>query len=178
MATPAPNAIDITSLPASQLSSIQARLSSEVEALSVSHAQLRSAQSRFRDCIRIIEGGLGGGDSEEGMFYVPFLFSLLCFSSQECYAWEHPGVLALSTSFFVSQRDVLSFFQTIDFLLRSSDSSVLVPLTSSLYVPGRLATRDSVLVDIGTGFYVEKVHDHFPFPLTSHASCQLTFNGM
>lgn len=31
---------------------------------------------------------------------------------------------------------------------------MLVPLTSSLYVPGRLGSLDDVLVDIGTGFYV------------------------
>lgn len=31
---------------------------------------------------------------------------------------------------------------------------VMVPLTSSLYVPGKLAGTDEVLVDIGTGFYV------------------------
>lgn len=31
-----------------------------------------------------------------------------------------------------------------------------MPLTSSLYVPGRLADTEHVLVDIGTGFYVEK----------------------
>lgn len=34
---------------------------------------------------------------------------------------------------------------------------ILVPLTSSLYVPGRLADREKVVVDVGTGFYVEKV---------------------
>jgi prefoldin alpha subunit len=34
---------------------------------------------------------------------------------------------------------------------------VLVPLTSSLYVKGRLTDREKVLVDVGTGFYVEKV---------------------
>lgn len=33
---------------------------------------------------------------------------------------------------------------------------LLVPLTTSLYVPGRLASADTVLVDVGTGFYVEK----------------------
>lgn len=32
-----------------------------------------------------------------------------------------------------------------------------MPLTTSLYVPGRLADREKVLVDVGTGFYVEKV---------------------
>ena len=34
---------------------------------------------------------------------------------------------------------------------------ILVPLTSSLYVKGSLADREKVLVDVGTGFYVEKV---------------------
>jgi prefoldin alpha subunit len=34
---------------------------------------------------------------------------------------------------------------------------ILVPLTSSLYVKGKLADREKVIVDVGTGFYVEKV---------------------
>ena len=33
---------------------------------------------------------------------------------------------------------------------------LLVPLTTSLYVPGTLADTEHVLVDVGTGFYVEK----------------------
>ncbi|KAK7528703.1 Prefoldin [Phyllosticta citriasiana] len=37
-----------------------------------------------------------------------------------------------------------------------TDKPILVPLTSSLYVPGTLANLSSVLVDIGTGFFVEK----------------------
>ena len=34
---------------------------------------------------------------------------------------------------------------------------ILVPLTSSLYVPGNLKDAGKVLVDVGTGYYVEKV---------------------
>ena len=37
-----------------------------------------------------------------------------------------------------------------------TDKPILVPLTSSLYVPGKLVDSEHVLVDIGTGFYVEK----------------------
>lgn len=33
---------------------------------------------------------------------------------------------------------------------------LMVPLTSSIYVPGRLADSRKVLIDIGTGFFVEK----------------------
>ncbi|KAK4211415.1 Prefoldin [Rhypophila decipiens] len=33
---------------------------------------------------------------------------------------------------------------------------ILVPLTNSLYVKGKLSNPDKVIVDVGTGFYVEK----------------------
>lgn len=89
-----------------QLRSLQSRLSSELDHLTNSHAKLRAAQSKFRDCVRSINDGViaekkkeqgGGGDD------------------------------------------------------------ILVPLTSSLYVKGKLADREKVIVDVGTGFYVEKV---------------------
>ncbi|TGZ83305.1 Prefoldin alpha subunit [Ascodesmis nigricans] len=34
--------------------------------------------------------------------------------------------------------------------------TILVPLTTSLYIPGKLADTEKVLVDVGTGYYVEK----------------------
>lgn len=34
---------------------------------------------------------------------------------------------------------------------------MLVPLTSSLYVPGKLGDTSHVIVDVGTGYYVKKV---------------------
>mmetsp|Transcript_31483 Transcript_31483/g.65739 ORF Transcript_31483/g.65739 Transcript_31483/m.65739 type:complete len:167 (+) Transcript_31483:124-624(+) len=36
------------------------------------------------------------------------------------------------------------------------DSQVLVPLTDSLYVPGKLKPKNKLLVELGTGYYVEK----------------------
>lgn len=41
-----------------------------------------------------------------------------------------------------------------------------MPLTTSLYVPGKLASTHTVLVDIGTGFYVEKVRGPYPYANT------------
>lgn len=38
----------------------------------------------------------------------------------------------------------------------TDDKSILVPLTNSLYVRGKLASASHVIVDVGTGFYVEK----------------------
>lgn len=39
----------------------------------------------------------------------------------------------------------------------AESKEVLVPLTASLYVPAKLATSGKVLVDVGTGFYMERV---------------------
>ena len=37
------------------------------------------------------------------------------------------------------------------------DTTILVPLTNSLYVPGKLSDLENVIVDVGTGYYVKKV---------------------
>jgi len=34
--------------------------------------------------------------------------------------------------------------------------TILVPLTNSLYVPGKLSDPEHVIVDVGTGYYVQK----------------------
>ncbi|KAK1769906.1 c-myc binding protein [Phialemonium atrogriseum] len=39
---------------------------------------------------------------------------------------------------------------------KSKKKDILVPLTNSLYVRGKLTNPDRVIVDVGTGFYVEK----------------------
>jgi prefoldin alpha subunit len=35
-------------------------------------------------------------------------------------------------------------------------TELMVPLTGSIYVPGTIKSTDAVLVDVGTGYYVEK----------------------
>ncbi|CDS12041.1 hypothetical protein LRAMOSA04236 [Lichtheimia ramosa] len=42
---------------------------------------------------------------------------------------------------------------------KADDKTILVPLTSSLYVPGKLSDVEKVIVDVGTGYYVEKSLD-------------------
>lgn len=67
----------------------------------------------------------------------------------------------LNTS-FTSLRTAQSRFSSCLLTLsdgissRESGTPILVPLTTSLYVPGTLADVDKVMVDVGTGFYVEK----------------------
>ncbi|XP_060523826.1 prefoldin subunit 5 [Cylas formicarius] len=38
----------------------------------------------------------------------------------------------------------------------SEGSEILVPLTGSMYVPGKLVDTNNVIIDIGTRYYVEK----------------------
>lgn len=38
----------------------------------------------------------------------------------------------------------------------TAGEEVLVPMTGSLFVPGTIKSTSRVLVDVGTGFYVEK----------------------
>ncbi|WWD22330.1 prefoldin, alpha subunit [Kwoniella shandongensis] len=38
----------------------------------------------------------------------------------------------------------------------SKGKEVLIPFTSSLYVPGKLTDVENVVVDVGTGYYVKK----------------------
>lgn len=45
--------------------------------------------------------------------------------------------------------------------VQHTDKKILIPLTSSLYVPGRIKDTDNVLVDVGTGYFVEKVRAFF-----------------
>ena len=52
---------------------------------------------------------------------------------------------------FVSSETSLDQLQPIE-----KNKEILVPMTGSLYVPGRLVSNDKVLIDIGTGYYIYK----------------------
>ncbi|KAJ0398843.1 hypothetical protein ATCC90586_001370 [Pythium insidiosum] len=70
----------------------------------------------------------------------------------------------LTTSFGGLREAQARFQESKDALSHLSDKNlnkeVLVPLTSSMFVPGTLANVQDVLVDIGTGYFVEhKVDD-------------------
>lgn len=60
---------------------------------------------------------------------------------------------ALSTA----QSKLKECITSINNLEKSKEDSLLVPLTSSLYIPGQVVSKNDYLVDIGTGYYVEKM---------------------
>jgi prefoldin alpha subunit len=68
-------------------------------------------------------------------------------------------IQVLTDSFAKLRSAHVKFGDCIDSVdkLKGTEKSILVPLTNSLYVPGTLSSGNKVLVDIGTGYYMEKV---------------------
>lgn len=46
---------------------------------------------------------------------------------------------------------------SVEGMEKTEDDDLLVPLTSSLYLPGKISKKDEFLVDIGTGYFVSKL---------------------
>ncbi|XP_029539187.1 prefoldin subunit 5 [Oncorhynchus nerka] len=61
------------------------------------------------------------------------------------------GQLKVVQTKYVEAKDSLSVLNK-----NNAGKELLVPLTSSMYVPGTLDDVEHVLVDVGTGYYVEK----------------------
>lgn len=55
-----------------------------------------------------------------------------------------------------AQSKLQECMNTIVSMEGSTAEELLVPMTSSLYLPGKVAEKDQYLVDIGTGYFVEK----------------------
>lgn len=55
-----------------------------------------------------------------------------------------------------AQTKLQECMESIDNMAAMPGTELLVPMTSSLYLPGRIQNKDQYLVDIGTGYFVEK----------------------
>lgn len=61
------------------------------------------------------------------------------------------------TNSFTNLRHAVTKYKASRNALENIDArEILVPLTASLYVPGRIANADNYMVEIGTGYYLEK----------------------
>ncbi|RLN64662.1 hypothetical protein BBJ29_001779 [Phytophthora kernoviae] len=61
------------------------------------------------------------------------------------------GGLREAQSRFTESKDALNSLAASNL-----DKQVLVPLTASMFVPGKLSNKEEVLVDVGTGYFVEQ----------------------
>lgn len=62
------------------------------------------------------------------------------------------SLLALQTA----QSKLQDCIRTIENMESLDSKELLVPMTSSLYLPGKIKDKGQYLVDIGTGYFVEK----------------------
>ena len=61
------------------------------------------------------------------------------------------------TNSFSNLRHAVTKYKASRNSLENIDArEILVPLTASLYVPGRVVDADKYMVEIGTGYYIEK----------------------
>lgn len=58
-----------------------------------------------------------------------------------------------------AQSKLQDCVNTIDNMEASEGGDLLVPMTALLYLPGKVAQKDRFMVDIGTGYFVEKDAD-------------------
>lgn len=56
-----------------------------------------------------------------------------------------------------AQTKLKDCITSVDSMESSKGEELLVPLTSSLYLPGKITQKDEYLVDIGTGYFVGKL---------------------
>nr|ABM55464.1 prefoldin subunit 5-like protein [Xenopsylla cheopis] len=57
----------------------------------------------------------------------------------------------------IAQGKFLDSAESVDKIpLNESKNLIMVPLTSSMYVPGMICDKENVIIDIGTGYYAQK----------------------
>lgn len=56
-----------------------------------------------------------------------------------------------------AQTKLKECITSVENMEQATSDSLLVPMTSSLYLPGKIAKKDEYLVDIGTGYFVGKL---------------------
>eukprot|EP00953_Heterococcus_sp_UTEX-ZZ885_P013148 7515-Heterococcus_DN1.PRE.2 len=74
---------------------------------------------------------------------------------------QHQEEVQSLTANYAALRDGMARYQEAKVAVgamgrKAEGREILVPLTQSLYVPGKVIDGDTLLVDIGTGYYAEK----------------------
>ena len=64
---------------------------------------------------------------------------------------QHYSSLIAAIRKFNESKGVLAYMEQ-----RGADKQIMVPLTSSLYVPGVMSDADNVLIEAGAGYFIEK----------------------
>ncbi|KAJ6445564.1 prolyl-tRNA synthetase [Purpureocillium lavendulum] len=150
--------INLDTLEPQQLAQVKKQLDEELEHLTSSFAQLHGAQNKFRDCLRCVNSR-SAATSGASIPLLPIRLLVLRLVVYPPLETSLP-LRSYSRPRRAQPQDCISQRRTLhkkrDVMPCTEQNSVLVPLTNSLYVRGELTDSESVLVDVGTGFLVEK----------------------
>lgn len=82
-----------------------------------------------------------------------------CQLTEPFWSWQEIAYLTNSLQQLKAAQEKYSLSAaSLDSLTAENEGrEVLVPLSGTLYAPGNLAADKKVLVDVGTGYYLEKV---------------------
>jgi prefoldin subunit 5 len=117
----------------------------EISSLKQHYTALKSAEQRFRSSKEAVTDLAATPDREHS------IGTSTCIPSRVLPKRCHPRI---HTN--LNRRWMLASPNRLFALRWVADEEVLVPLTGSLFVPGTIKSASRVLVDVGTGFYVEK----------------------
>lgn len=129
---------DLTSLSLQKLTMLKQGLDQEINIFQDSLQKLKIAQSKFQEsgaCLDKITSTREGKDFNPYCSQFDLQLSLHLLVKVLCITFN---------SSRYSKTDVVT------------GNEILVPLTGSMYVAGKLADTNNVLVDIGTGYYAQK----------------------
>ena len=157
MASQEGNRIDLMTLPPQQLAQLKEQLEQQIEQFSMNFQDLQNAISGFHSSGLAIEDL---SRQKEGERVSENRADVIRCDAPCASHLSRTPTTTLPT--FGGNQPSCSpnvpdrfFFLSLSLSL-SLGKDVLIPLTSSLYVGGTLGNPDNVMVDIGTGYYVEK----------------------
>ncbi|KAF0981117.1 hypothetical protein FDP41_012905 [Naegleria fowleri] len=93
----------------------------------------------------------GGGYVDLTQVPLPQLASL-----QERISKEVNQLTAYLSTLRAAHNRYISSKSSLEQLKKQTETTLLVPLTEQLYVPGTLKNPDAVLIDVGTGYFMKK----------------------
>ncbi|SGY60010.1 BQ5605_C007g04370 [Microbotryum silenes-dioicae] len=134
---PTPSQISLTDLSLEQLHKVRQQLDQELQHLTNAFQELRLAQVKFAAALESLDSLKKANQSED-----------FC-------DWKNEGRKGGGGPLRV-ELDYRALLGEPCTTYDHSNKNILIPLTSSLYVPGKIKDSEHVLVDIGTGYYVEK----------------------
>ena len=138
--------IDLSLLDPKELSSLREQLDGEVQSLTQSAVALQRAAGEFGKSGKAIETL---AEQEEG----PSLLSVHC-STKTNKAYIRKNLLQIGLMIMhMNMAD--SHKKAMRLPTTSTGQAMMVPLTSSLYVNGTVTKPREILLDIGTGYFVQ-----------------------